>query len=57
MYFEEGVIIINNKNILENTTTDNNRFKTKPTKRIRELKNKLYEKNYPVNNNQLSWLA
>ena len=57
MYFEEGVITINNKNILENTTTDNNRFKTKPTKRIRELKNKLYKKNYPVNNNQLSWLA
>ena len=57
MYFEEGVIIINNKNIRENTTTDNNRFKTKLTKRIRELKNKLYKKNYPVNNNQLSWLA
>lgn len=57
MYFEEGVIIINNKNILENTITDNNRLKTKLTKRIRELKNKLYKKNYPVNNNQLSWLA
>jgi hypothetical protein len=52
MHFEEGVITINNKNILENTTTNNNRFKTQPTKRIRELKNKLYEKNYPVNNNQ-----
>ena len=51
MYFEEGVIIINNKNILENTTTDNNRSKTQPTKRIRELKNKLYEINHSVNNN------
>ena len=51
MYFEESVITINNKNILENTTTNNNRFKTQHTKRIRELKNKLYEKNYPVNNN------
>jgi len=51
MYFEEGVIIINNKNILENTASDNNRFKTKHTKRIRELKNKLYEINHPVNNN------
>jgi len=27
MYFEEGVITINNKNILENITTDNNRLK------------------------------
>lgn len=52
MYFEEGVISINDKNILKNTTTDNNRFKTKLTKRIRELKNKLCKKNYPVNNNQ-----
>jgi len=51
MYFEEGVITINNKNILENTTTDNNRFKTKPIKQIRELMNKLYEKNHLVNNN------
>ncbi len=57
MYFEEGEIIINNKNILKNTTTDNNRFKTKPTKRIRELKNKLYKKNHHVNNNQQSCLA
>ena len=57
MYFEESAIIIKNKNILENTITDNNRLKTKLTKRIRELKNKLYKKNYPVNNNQLSWLA
>ena len=37
MYFEEGVIIINNKNILENTTSDNNRFKAKQIKRIRKL--------------------
>ena len=51
MYFEEGVITINNKNILENTTTNNNQFKTQPTKRIRELMNKLYEKNHLVNNN------
>ena len=57
MYFEEGAIIINNKHILENTSTDNNRLKTKLKKRIRELKNKLCEKNYPVNNNQQSWLA
>lgn len=57
MYFEEGVIIINNKNILKNTTTDNNRFKTKPTKRIRDLKNKLYDKICRVNNNQQSCLA
>ena len=57
MYFEESVITINNKNILENTTTNNNRFKTQHTKRIRELKNKLYEKNYPVNNNQQSCFA
>ena len=57
MYFEESAIIIKNKHIRENTSTDNNRLKTKLTKRIRELKNKLYKKNYPVNNNQLSWLA
>ncbi len=57
MYFEEGVIIINNKNILENTTTNNNLLKTQPTKRIKELKNKIYEINHPVNNNQQSCFA
>ena len=52
MQFEGGALSINNKINLESTVADNNRFKTKPTKRIKELKNKISEKNQPVNNNQ-----